>query len=333
MIRLKVSKKEQKAHKRMVREEMSNLGTIADGLGSMTRDVQDAFGDNRNRNNGRSSGCWIQWSHHSLPVEAVVCSFFAFRKTAIHCNLHDVPYRKGIMVSTTVRRRRRSVSQSSSSMGSRLLLLLTASWSLLLSSSSSSSIIFVDGRRLNMAADQSIVTEIELAHAIGNYDSLFTLHAEFVNDDNDDTASALLLETASLLLLQPMSAAGEHSSGAEASPQKKKRNEIAVHVREATPAITSTTTYSINNGNNDGSRQGRLVHTVNEKEIATMLVSDMEGILAFIAVEDNNKEGTTHGIIKLGTGGVTSSIEWNWCKASSSLPSSCRDEILDHLQG
>ena len=191
----------------------------------------------------------------------------------------------------------------------------------------------MDGRRLNMAADQSIVTEIELAHAIGNYDSLFTLHAEFVNDDNDDTASALLLETASLLLLQPMSAAGEHSSGAEASPQKKKRNEIAVHVREATPAITSTTTYSINNGNNDGSRQGRLVHTVNEKEIATMLVSDMEGILAFIAVEDNNKEGTTHGIIKLGTGGVTSSIEWNWCKASSSLPSSCRDEILDHLQG
>ena len=55
MIRLKVSKKERKAHKRMVREEMSNLGTIADGLGSMTRDVQDAFGDNRNRNNGRSS--------------------------------------------------------------------------------------------------------------------------------------------------------------------------------------------------------------------------------------------------------------------------------------
>jgi hypothetical protein len=44
---------------------------------------------------------------------------------------------------------------------------------------------------------------------------------------------------------------------------------------------------------------------VNEKEIATMLVSDMEGILAFIAVEDNNKEGTTHGIIKLGTGGGT----------------------------
>ena len=166
----------------------------------------------------------------------------------------------------------------------------------------------MDGRRLNMAADQSIVTEIELAHAIGNYDSLFTLHAEFVNDDNDDTAAALLLETASLLLLQPMSAAGEendHSSGAEASPQKKKRNEIAVHVREATPAITSTTTYSINNGNNDGSRQGRLVHTVNEKEIATMLVSDMEGILAFIAVEDNNKEGTTHGIIKLGAGGGT----------------------------
>ena len=77
---------------------------------------------------------------------------------------------------------------------------------------------------LTWPADQSIVTEIELAHAIGNYDSLFTLHAEFVNDDNDDTASALLLETASLLLLQPMSAAGEendHSSGAEASPQKK----------------------------------------------------------------------------------------------------------------
>jgi hypothetical protein len=185
-------------------------------------------------------------------------------------------------------------------MGILLLLLLTAS----------SSIIFVDGRRLNLAADESIVTEIELAHTIGNYDSLFTLHAEFVNDDDDDDddddTAALLLETAALLLLQPMSAAGgeenDHSGGAEASPQKK-RNEIAVHVREATPAITSTTTYSINNGNNDGSSQG-LVHTVNEKEIATMLVSDMEGILAFIAVEENNGR-TTHGIIKLGAGGGT----------------------------
>jgi hypothetical protein len=52
MIRLTVSKKERKARKRMVREEMSNLGAIADGLGGMSRDVQDAFGDNRN---GRSS--------------------------------------------------------------------------------------------------------------------------------------------------------------------------------------------------------------------------------------------------------------------------------------
>jgi hypothetical protein len=53
MIRLTVSKKERKARKRMIREEMSNLGAIADGLGGITRDVQDAFGDNRN--NGRSS--------------------------------------------------------------------------------------------------------------------------------------------------------------------------------------------------------------------------------------------------------------------------------------
>jgi hypothetical protein len=30
---------------------------------------------------------------------------------------------------------------------------------------------------------------------------------------------------------------------------------------------------------------------------------------------------------------LTSSIEWNWWYTSSSLPSSCSDEKIDHLQG
>ena len=55
MIRLAVGKKERKARKRMMREEMSNLGAIADGLG-MSRDVEDAFGGNGNGGSSRDYG-------------------------------------------------------------------------------------------------------------------------------------------------------------------------------------------------------------------------------------------------------------------------------------
>lgn len=55
MIRLAVGKKERKARKRMMREEMSNLGAIADGLG-MSRDVEDAFGGDGNGGSSRDYG-------------------------------------------------------------------------------------------------------------------------------------------------------------------------------------------------------------------------------------------------------------------------------------
>lgn len=44
MMRLSVGRKEKKERKRMMREEMSNLGAIADGLGNVVAGVDDAFG-------------------------------------------------------------------------------------------------------------------------------------------------------------------------------------------------------------------------------------------------------------------------------------------------
>ena len=201
------------------------------------------------------------------------------------------------MVSTIIVRRRRSVCQSSSSAGILLLLPLPLLLLLLIIAS----IPLVEGRRLlDVAADRSIVTEIEAAHAIGNYGSLFTLHAEFVVVDDDDAASALLLAAAPLLP-RPMSAGARNGSASSAPGGSAP--EIALRVREATPAIDAATTYSVEsddgNDDDDGSRE---VANVNEEDIATMLVSDMEGILAFIAVEENNNdERTTRGIIKLGS--------------------------------
>jgi hypothetical protein len=130
------------------------------------------------------------------------------------------------------------------------------------------------------------VTEIEAAHAIGNYGSLFTLHAEFVvdDDDDDDDASALLLAAAPLLP-RPMSAGARNDGGGASSSPVGSAPEIALRVREATPAIDAATTYSVDNSGNDddddddGSRE---VANVNEEDIATMLVSDMEGILLHI---------------------------------------------------
>lgn len=143
------------------------------------------------------------------------------------------------------------------------------------------------------------MTEVEAAHAIGNYGSSFTLRAEFVVVDDDDAASALLLaEAAAPLLPRPMSAGARNDGDGASSAHGGGAPEIALRVREATPAIDAATTYSVDNGNDDdGSRE---VANVNDKDIATMLVSDVEGILAFIAVEENN-ERTTRGIIKLGS--------------------------------
>jgi hypothetical protein len=63
---------------------------------------------------------------------------------------------------------------------------------------------------------------------------------------------------------------------------------FGVNVREAVPAVTSKTTTSIGNG---GSRY------VNGKDVATVLVSDKEGVLAFIAIEEGGK---VNGIVKKG---------------------------------
>ena len=49
MMRLSVGRKEKKERKRMMREEMSNLGAIADGLGNVVAGVDDAFGGGGNR--------------------------------------------------------------------------------------------------------------------------------------------------------------------------------------------------------------------------------------------------------------------------------------------
>jgi hypothetical protein len=73
---------------------------------------------------------------------------------------------------------------------------------------------------------------------------------------------------------------------------------MALRVREATPAISAATTYSVDDGNDNGGSRG-VVANVNERDIATMLVSDMEGILPYIAVGVND-ERTTRWIIKSG---------------------------------
>jgi hypothetical protein len=60
-----------------------------------------------------------------------------------------------------------------------------------------------------------------------------------------------------------------------------------VQVREAMPAVTSTTTTSV--------RGGRSIY-VDEEDIATMLVSDEPDVVALIAVE--KKGGKANGIVQ-----------------------------------
>ena len=203
------------------------------------------------------------------------------------------------MVSTIIVRRRRSVCcQSSSPAGILLLLPLPLLLLIIIAS-----MTLVEGRRrLDVAADRSIATEIEAAHAIGNYGSSFTLHAEFVVDADDDAASALLLAAAPLLHERPMSAGARDDGGASSSAfGGRGAPEVALRVREATPAIDAATTYSVNSNGNDDDDGSREVANVNEGDIATMLVSDMEGILAFIAVGVSGDERMTRGIIKSGS--------------------------------
>ncbi|KAL7530479.1 hypothetical protein ACHAWF_003387 [Thalassiosira exigua] len=49
MIRLTMGKEEKRARKKMMREEMSNLGAISGGLGNVVAGVNDAFGDDTGR--------------------------------------------------------------------------------------------------------------------------------------------------------------------------------------------------------------------------------------------------------------------------------------------
>ena len=63
--------------------------------------------------------------------------------------------------------------------------------------------------------------------------------------------------------------------------------EYEVHVRKAVPAVTSETKISF---------QGGKSNTVNEDNVATMLVGDKPGIIALIAVE--KKGGKVNGIIQ-----------------------------------
>lgn len=61
-----------------------------------------------------------------------------------------------------------------------------------------------------------------------------------------------------------------------------------VNVREAVPAVTSKTTTSIGNGES---------RRVNGNDVATVLVSDEEGVLALIAVDEGGK---VNGFVKKG---------------------------------
>ncbi|KAL7435865.1 hypothetical protein ACHAXH_004958 [Discostella pseudostelligera] len=56
MMRLSVGRKEKKERKRMMREEMSNLGAIADGLGNVVAGVDDAFGGGGGRKRMTTTG-------------------------------------------------------------------------------------------------------------------------------------------------------------------------------------------------------------------------------------------------------------------------------------
>ena len=129
-------------------------------------------------------------------------------------------------------------------------------------------------RRLNVLPSQSIATEIETAHAAGNLKPRFTLHAA-------DESSP------------PSTAANNNIFSASTSTTTGTELVFEVHVREAEPAITSKTTISVKGGK---------AHYVDSANIATMLVSDEDGVMALLSVD--KQDGKVNGIVKEGTSGV-----------------------------
>ena len=121
-------------------------------------------------------------------------------------------------------------------------------------------------RRLQVSIDESISTRIQSAHDAGNAKPRLTLQAKRImpalmsNQASSNTTQHFAEETAEI---------------------------FEVQVIQAENAVTSLTTTSIMG-------VGMAGH-VNENEIATMLVSDEDGVLALIAVDANG--GNVNGII------------------------------------
>jgi hypothetical protein len=131
-------------------------------------------------------------------------------------------------------------------------------------------------RRLNVLPSQSIATEIQTAHEAGNLKPRFTLHAA-------DKSSP------------PPATANNNNNIFSASTSTTTGTELVfeVRVREAEPAITSKTTISVKGGK---------AHYVDSANIATMLVSDEDGVMALLSVD--KQDGKVNGIVKKGKSGV-----------------------------
>jgi hypothetical protein len=126
-------------------------------------------------------------------------------------------------------------------------------------------------RRLNVLPSQSIATEIEMAHAAGNLKPRFTLHAADESSPPSANNNNIFAST--------------NTTGTDVL--------FEVHVREAEPAITSKTTISVKGGK---------AHYVDSANIATMLVSDEDGVMALLSVD--KQDGKVNGIVKKGKSGV-----------------------------
>ena len=133
-------------------------------------------------------------------------------------------------------------------------------------------------RRLNVLPSQSIATEIEMAHAAGNLKPRFTLHAADESSPPSANNNNIFAST--------------NTTGTDVL--------FEVHVREAEPAITSKTTISVKGGK---------AHYVDSANIATMLVSDEDGVMALLSVD--KQDGKVNGIIKKGNSGVTKKFTQN----------------------
>ena len=121
-------------------------------------------------------------------------------------------------------------------------------------------------RRLQVSSDESIATKVQSAHDAGISKPRLTLQAKRIMP--------------SFMSNQASSSTNQHFAEETAEV-------FEVHVIEAEPAITSKTTTSIMGGDMSGH--------VNEHDVATMLVSDEDGVLALIAVDANG--GNVHGIV------------------------------------